>query len=67
MNSLGSMVMPETLLITKAFDQQLRAWPMKSQFLMQNDAHIYTKTDTQCNSNSIYYANINVFMYSVSS
>ena len=25
MNSLGSMAMPETLLITKAFDQQLRA------------------------------------------
>ena len=25
MNSFGSMAMPETLLITKAFDQQLRA------------------------------------------
>ena len=25
MNFLGSMVIPETLMITKAFDQQLRA------------------------------------------
>ena len=54
MNSFGLMAMPETLLITKAFDQQLRALANKSQFLMQNDVHIHTQTDTQCNSNSYF-------------
>ena len=43
MNSLGSMAMPETLLITKAFDQQLRALASIS---LPNDVHIHTQTDT---------------------
>ena len=70
MNSLGSMAMPETLLITKAFDQQLRALANKiSNFLcrmMYIFIHrlIHSITAVQI---SIYYANINVFMHSVSS
>ena len=45
--------MPETLLITKAFDQQLRALANKASIsYAENDAYIHTQTDTQCNSNS---------------
>ena len=65
MDSLGLMVMPETLVITKAFDQQYGPWPMKFQFLMQIDVHINTQTDTQCNS--ISYSNLLcIFMHTVS-
>ena len=47
------MAMPETLLITKAFDQQLRALANEvSISYAENDAYIHTQTDTQCNSNS---------------
>ena len=47
MDSLGSMAMPETLLITKAFDQQLRALANKvSISYAENDAYIHTQTDT---------------------
>ena len=54
MDSLGSMAMPETLLITKAFfDQQLRALANKvSISYAENDAYIHTQTEIQCNSNS---------------
>ena len=46
MDSLGSMAMPETLLITKAFDQQLRALVNKVSISLLNDVHIHTQTDT---------------------
>ena len=57
MNSLDSMVMPETLLITRALANKVS---------ISYALHIHTQTDTQCNSNS-YFTNINVFMHSVSS
>ena len=62
MNPLGSMAMPETLLITKAFDQQLRALANKVSFsYAENDAYIHTQTDIQCNSNSNF---IHISIYS---
>ena len=68
MDSLGLMVMSETLLTTRAFDQQ-GSWPIKlliHQFVMQNNAFIPRLTLCDSNSYSICYANINIFMYSVS-
>ena len=63
MNYLGSMAMPETLLITKAFDQQLRALGNKIMYIfIHRLVHSVIATHI-----SIYYTNINVFMHSVSS
>ena len=59
MDSLGSMAMPETLLITKAFDQQLRA--LTNKISIQKLIHNVTETHIL-----IYYANINIFMHRLS-
>ena len=66
MDSLGSMAMPETLLITKVFDQQLRALAQFLCRMMCIFIHrlIHSVTATHI---LIYYANINIFMHSVSS
>ena len=58
--------MPETLLTTRANDQQ-EPWLIKLlvyQIVKQNDVCIHIQTDTKCDSKSysICYANFNIFM-----
>ena len=64
MDSFSSKVMPETLLTTKALDQQL---PIKFQLMMYAFIHRLTLSVTTIHISIYYdYANINKFMHSVS-
>ena len=70
MDSLGSIAMPETLLITKVFDQQSRALANKVSISYAEMIYIFIQRLIHSVAETyilIYYANVNIFMHSVSS